>query len=79
MKKKTLLTVVALVALFTALIYLAVLMLAELGVLPKDGTEETLFVTSYAFLPLPLVGLLAGVLLQVFSVRAAKKKKQSRR
>lgn len=79
MKKKTLLTVVALVALFTALIYLAVLMLAELGVLPKDGTEETLFVRSYAFLPLPVVGLLAGVLLQVFSVRSAKKKKQSRR
>lgn len=75
MKRKTVLTVVALVALFVALIYLAVLALTEFGVLPQEQMENTLFVTGYLFLPLPLVGLLAGVLLQVYSVRSAKKKR----
>ncbi|MBR4907195.1 MAG: hypothetical protein IKZ44_10155 [Clostridia bacterium] len=75
MKRKTVLTVVALIALFAALIYLAVLALAEFGILPQEQTENTMFVTGYLFLPLPLVGLLAGVLLQAYSVRSAKKKR----
>ena len=76
MKRKTVLTVVALAALFVALIYLAVLALAGFGILPQEQTEDTLFVKGYLFLPLPLVGLLAGVLLQAYSVRSAKKKKR---
>ena len=75
MKRKTILTVVALVALLVALIYLVLMALAEFGVLPQEQTEDTLFVRGYLFLPLPLVGLFAGVLLQFFSVRSAKKKR----
>ena len=75
MKRKTVLTVVALIALFVALIYLAVLALAEFGILPQEQTEESLFVRGYLFLPLPLVGFFAGILLQVRSVRSAKKKR----
>ena len=75
MKRKTVLTVVALIALFAALICLAVLALAEFGILPQEQMEESLFVTGYLFLPLPIIGLLAGILLQVYSVRAAKKKR----
>lgn len=75
MKRKTVLTIVALIALFTALIYLAVLALAEFGILPQDQTEESLFVKGYLFLPLPLVGLAAGIILQICSVRSAKKKR----
>ena len=75
MKRKTVLTVVALIALFVAFIYLVLLALAEFGVLPQEQTEDTLFVRGYLFLPLPLVGLLAGVLLQFCSVRSAKKKR----
>ena len=75
MKRKTVLTIVALAALLVALIYLAVLALYQFGILPQEQTEEKLFVTGYLFLPLPLVGLLAGVLLQVYSVRSAKKKR----
>ncbi len=75
MKRKTVLTLVALIALFAALIYLAVLLLWQFGILPQEQTEDVLFVKGYLFLPLPLVGLLAGVLLQVYSVRRAKKKR----
>ena len=75
MKRKTVLTIVALIALFTALIYLAVLALAQFGILPQEQTEDSLFVKGYLFLPLPLIGLLAGILLQVYSVRSAKKKR----
>ena len=75
MKKKTLLTIVALIAVLTALVYLAMLFLWKFGVLPDIETDESLFVKGYAFLPLPIVGLLSGVLLQVLSVRTGKKKK----
>ena len=75
MKRKTVLTLVALIALFAALIYLAVLLLWQFGILPQEQTEDALFVKGYLFLPLPLVGLLAGIFLQVYSVRRAKKKR----
>ncbi len=75
MKRKTILTTVALIALFVALIYLAVLALLQFGILPPEQTEESLFVRGYLFLPLPLVGFLAGILLQFCSVRSAKKKR----
>ena len=75
MKRKTVLTVVALIALFVALIYLVVLALAQFDILPQEATEDSLFVKGYLFLPLPLVGFLAGILLQVYSVRSAKKKR----
>ena len=74
MKKKTLLTVVGLIAVVTALVYLAVLLLSQFGVLPAEETDESLFVRGYWFMPLPVVGLIAGVLLQVCSVRSDKKK-----
>ena len=76
MKRKTILTVVALIALFTALIYLAVLALAQFGILPQEQTEDSLFVKGYLFLPLPIVGLLAGIILQICTVRSAKNKKR---
>ncbi len=75
MKRKTMLTVAALITLITALIYLAILVLAQFGILPQEQTEDSLFVKGYLFLPLPLVGLVAAILLQVWSVRSAKKKK----
>ena len=75
MKRKTVLTVVALIALFVALIYLVVLALAQFNILLQETTEDSLFVKGYLFLPLPLVGFLAGILLQVYSVRSAKKKR----
>lgn len=76
MKRKTMLTVAALITLITALIYLAILVLAQFGILPQEQTEESLFVKGYLFMPLPLVGFVAAILLQVWSVRPAKKKKQ---
>jgi len=76
MKRKTMLTVAALITLITALIYLAILVLAQFGILPQEQTEDSLFVKGYLFLPLPLVGFVAAILLQVWSVRPAKKKKQ---
>lgn len=76
MKRKTVLTVVASVALVVALIYLVVMALSQFGILSQEQTEETLFVRGYFFLPLPLVGLVAAVLLQAHSVRSAKKKKR---
>ena len=75
MKRKTVLTVVALVALLVALIYLAVLAIAEFGILPQEKAEDSLFVKGYLVLPLPVIGLLEGILLQAYSVRAAKKKR----
>ena len=75
MKRKTMLTVTALITLVTALIFLTVLLLWQFGFLPQEQTEESLFVKGYLFLPLPLVGLVAAILLQVWSVRSAKKKK----
>ena len=63
MKRKTVLTVVALIALFVALIYLVVLALAQFNILPQETTEDSLFVKGYLFLPLPLAGFLAGILL----------------
>jgi hypothetical protein len=76
MKRKTMLTVTALITLVTALIFLTVLLLWQFGFLPQEQTEESLFVKGYLFLPLPLVGFVAAILLQVWSVRPAKKKKQ---
>ena len=75
MKRKTMLTVTALITLVTALIFLTVLLLWQFGFLPQEQTEESLFVKGYLFLPLPLVGFVAAILLQVWSVRPAKKKK----
>lgn len=75
MKKKTQITIAALIMLFTALIYLAVLLLWQFGILPQDQTEESLFVKGYLFLPLPVVALVAAILVQTCSVRAAKKKR----
>lgn len=79
MKRKTLLTVVALAAIVTALIYLAILLLLSFGILPEAETEGTLFTKGYLFLPLPLIGLLAGILLQVFAIAPAKKKGASKK
>ena len=76
MKRKTWLIVVALAAVITALIYLGVLFLWQFGILSPAETEESLFIKGYLFLPVPIVGLLCGILLQVFSVRGAKKNKQ---
>ena len=73
MKQKTKITVAALIMLFTALIYLAVLLLWQFGILPHEQTEESLFVRGYLFLPLPLVGFVTAILVQTFSVRSAKK------
>lgn len=74
MKRKTKITIVGLITLVTALIYLAVLLLWQFGILPWDQTEESLFVRGYLFLPLPLIGFVTAILLQAFSVRPAKKK-----
>lgn len=76
MKRKTKITIAALIMLFTALIYLAVLLLWQFGILPWDQTEETLFVKGYFFLPLPLIGFVTAILVQAFSVRPAKKNKR---
>lgn len=76
MKRKTKITIAALIMLFTALIYLAVLFLWQFGILPWDQTEETLFVKGYFFLPLPLIGFVTAILVQAFSVRPAKKNKR---
>ena len=75
MKKKTKITAAALIMLFTALIYLIVLLLWQFGVLPQEQTEDSLFVKGYLFLPLPVIALVTAILVQVFSVRAAKKKR----
>jgi hypothetical protein len=76
MKRKTKITIAALIMLFTALIYLAVLLMWQFGILPWDQTEETLFVKGYFFLPLPLIGFVTAILVQAFSVRPAKKNKR---
>ena len=69
MKRKILLTVTALIIAAVALCYLIVLVLwASTEILPDETVEDQLFVNGYAFLPLPIVGLLGGILLQVFSV-----------
>ena len=69
MKRKTLLTVTALITAAVALFYLIILVLwASTEILPDETIEDQLFVNGYAFLPLPIVGLLAGILLQVFSI-----------
>ncbi len=76
MKRKTWLTIVAVVTAVVALVYLVVLLLWEFGVFDHEAAESVLFRDGYAFLPVPVVGLLAGILLQVFSVRSGKRKKQ---
>ena len=69
MKRKKLLAIIALIAAAVALCYLIVLVLcSSTEILPDETIEEQMFVKGYAFLPLPIVGLLAGILLQVFSV-----------
>lgn len=69
MKRKTLLTIIALIAAAVALFYLIIVVLwASTEILPDETIEEQMFVKGYAFLPLPIAGLLAGILLQVFSV-----------
>lgn len=73
MKKKTLLTIAALIAIVTALVYLAILMLLSFGILPDAETESRLFSPGYLFMPLPVVGLLAAILLQICSVAPKKK------
>lgn len=77
MKKRTLLIIVASVAILTALSYLAVLFLWQFGVLPEIETDESLFTKGYLFLPLPVAALVAGILLQVLSVRSGKKRKKN--
>ena len=72
MKRNTRLIIVATRAILTALIYLAVLILCQFGILPESETDNRLFVTGYWFMPLPAVGLIAGILLQVFSVKCGK-------
>ena len=76
MKRKKLLIAAALIAILTALAFLAVLVLWQLGILPASETDNRLFVMGYGFLPVPVVGLAAGILLQVFSVRSEKSKKE---
>ena len=76
MKRKTIFTVVALAAILAALVYLVILLLLAFGVLPQVETEDKLFVTGYQFLPLPVIGLLSGILLQVVLVGKRKKKRQ---
>ena len=76
MKRKTIFTVTALAAIVAALVYLAILLLLAFGVLPETETENKLFVTGYLFLPLPVIGLLSGILLQAVLVGGRKKKRQ---
>ncbi len=76
MKRKTIFTVTALTAIVAALVYLAILLLLAFGVLPVRETEEKLFTTGYLFLPLPVVGLLSGILLQAVLVGGRKKKRR---
>jgi hypothetical protein len=73
-KKKALLTVTGVIAVVTAIIYLAVVLLFETDTLPYDQTEALLLVPGYLLLPLPLVGFFASVLLQIFSVISTKKR-----
>lgn len=73
-KRKTLITV-ALIAIAVSLVYLVILM-RWTYCMPNDiAGQERMFVESYAFLPVPIIGLLAGVLLQALTIYTDKKKK----
>ncbi len=74
-KKKTWLIILAAAAVLTALAFLAILILWQLGILPEDSTEAALFVPGYGFFAVPIIGLAAGVFLQILTVRSPKKKK----
>ena len=75
MKRKTLLTIVGCIAVAAALAYLGIVVFYEFQYPPLyDEMEAKLFVPGYLFLPLPVVGFAAGVLLQIFSVRSGKRK-----
>lgn len=71
MKRKTLMTAVAIAAIVAALAGIV------LCLLTNDALDDRLFVIGYGFLPVPAVGLLAGILLQVFSIRRNNKRKST--
>ena len=75
MKRKTLLSIIGWIAVAAALAYLAIVVFYEFQYPPLyDEMEAKLFLPGYLYLPLPIIGFAAGVLLQVFSVRSNKRK-----
>jgi hypothetical protein len=74
MNRKLGLTITGWIAVAVALVYVTLVMLFEFDLLPYDATEAKLFVPGYLFLPLPIVGFAAGILLQIFSVHSGKRR-----
>jgi hypothetical protein len=71
MKRKTLITVIAIAAIVAALAGIILCLAAD------HALDDRLFLIGYGFLPVPVVGLLAGILLQVFTVRRTNKRKNT--
>jgi hypothetical protein len=74
MNRKLGLTITGWIAVAVARVYVTLVMLFEFDLLPYDATEAKLFVPGYLFLPLPIVGFAAGILLQIFSVHSGKRR-----
>ncbi len=74
-KKRKTLIMVALIAIAVSLVYLVILLRWTYCVQDSIAGRDRMFVESYAFLPVPIVGLLAGILLQVLTIYTDKKKK----
>lgn len=75
MNRKTLLTITGWITVAVALVYLAIVVFYEFQIPPLyDEMEAKLFVPGYLFLPLPIIGFAAGILLQIFSVHSGKRR-----
>jgi hypothetical protein len=73
MKRTRALIATALIAIVVSLVYLVMLLRWKYCVPTDIAGQEAMFVEGYGFLPMPVVGLLAGILLQVFSFHAGRK------
>ena len=73
MNRTKALIVTALVTILISLVYLVMMLRWKFCVATDISAQETMFVEGYGFLPMPVVGVLAGILLQVFSFHAGEK------
>lgn len=74
MKKRKILVMVALIAIAVSLAYLVILLRWTFCVRNDIAGQDRMFVEGYAFMPLPVVGLLTGILLQVLTIHTDKDK-----
>lgn len=78
MKKRKILVMISLIAIAVSLTYLVILLRWTFCVRNDIAGQERMFVEGYAFMPLPIVGLLTGILLQVVTIHTKKDDEQKK-